>query len=277
MSEYGLVNRILPFSCVDGPGNRSAIFLQGCDFQCRYCHNPETQNLCIGCGACVKACPVGALSIQNGKISWNSQLCQECDTCLNICKNNSSPKVRKMTVEDVFQELENALPFVTGITVSGGECTRYPEFLVELFQRASKIGKTTFVDTNGQNDFQNMPALTKQMDMAMLDVKAWEEEEHLRLTGVSNKTVLKNLDYLASLGKLYEVRTVILPDYLDNENTVRKVSQHIAAYPQVRYKLIKFRPWGVRPPLDVVVPDDTYMKQLAQIARNEGIQQIELT
>ena len=43
--DKGLVRRILPFSSVDGPGNRTAIFLQGCNFNCLYCHNPETITL----------------------------------------------------------------------------------------------------------------------------------------------------------------------------------------------------------------------------------------
>ncbi|HPW42155.1 MAG TPA: 4Fe-4S cluster-binding domain-containing protein, partial [Bacillota bacterium] len=45
-----LVNKILPFSSVDGPGNRTVIFFQGCNFNCLYCHNPETINRCTGCG-----------------------------------------------------------------------------------------------------------------------------------------------------------------------------------------------------------------------------------
>ena len=28
----GYINKIIPFSSVDGPGNRTAIFLQGCNF-----------------------------------------------------------------------------------------------------------------------------------------------------------------------------------------------------------------------------------------------------
>ena len=38
------VNKIIPFSSVDGPGNRTAVFFQGCNWDCCYCHNPETRN-----------------------------------------------------------------------------------------------------------------------------------------------------------------------------------------------------------------------------------------
>ena len=65
------VNRIVPFSSVDGPGNRTAVFLQGCNFNCRYCHNPETIRVCTHCGACVSVCPVGALRIEDGEVRYD--------------------------------------------------------------------------------------------------------------------------------------------------------------------------------------------------------------
>ena len=33
---------VVPFSWVDGPGNRFVVFTQGCSFDCLACHNPET-------------------------------------------------------------------------------------------------------------------------------------------------------------------------------------------------------------------------------------------
>ena len=41
------INKIIDSSVVDGPGNRTAIFFQGCNFNCKYCHNPETIDHCI--------------------------------------------------------------------------------------------------------------------------------------------------------------------------------------------------------------------------------------
>ena len=61
-NEIFEINRIIPFSNVDGPGNRFAVFLQECNVNCLYCHNPETINRCNSCGICITTCPAGALS-----------------------------------------------------------------------------------------------------------------------------------------------------------------------------------------------------------------------
>ena len=41
--------------------------------------------VCINCGACESACPVGAISEQNGKRAIDAAKCIECGACAGTC------------------------------------------------------------------------------------------------------------------------------------------------------------------------------------------------
>ena len=167
-----LVNKIIPFSCIDGPGNRTAIFFQGCNLKCTYCHNPETINKCINCGKCVLTCPVNALEMNNGKVLWDEDKCVECDNCIKTCKILSTPRTKDYSVDELFEEIKKVRPFIQGITVSGGECTLNADFLVELFTKVKEeLNLTCFVDTNGTLDLSEKEDLVNATDKFMLDVK----------------------------------------------------------------------------------------------------------
>lgn len=271
-----IINKIIPFSSVDGPGNRTAIFLQGCNFNCIYCHNPETIKRCIGCGECVATCPVKALTMDHGDINWNKDICVNCDTCIRTCKKCSTPKTKTMDVEVLKKEISNYVPFISGITTSGGECTLWEEFLIEFFKEIKKMNLTCFIDSNGSKLFSEMEELLSLTDKVMLDVKAWDNDEHKKYIGADNKNVLENLDYLLKLDKMYEVRTVVVPGVLDNENTIQQVSKKIAELnPKVRYKLIRFRPLGVREEIkNNPSPSLAYMESLKALCISNGCENV---
>ena len=144
----------------------------------------------------------------------------------------------------MFNEIKEISPFIQGITVSGGECTLNADFLIELFKKVkNELNLTCFVDTNGGIDLTEYKDLVDIADKFMLDIKSIDENEHIKVTGVSNEIVLKNLEYLLAQDKLYEVRTVIAPN-LDNEKTVKKVADIIKQ--KCKYKFNAYRKYGVR-------------------------------
>ncbi len=272
----GLVNRILPFSSVDGPGNRTVIFLQGCNFNCLYCHNPETINQCKHCGRCIKYCPNNALSKIDDKIIWNKEMCKYCDRCLEACKNNSVPRAIKMHVDEAMEEIVKVKSFISGITVSGGEATIQNKFVAALFKKVKDMGLTTFLDTNGSIPLYKEDELVEYMNMAMVDLKSYNPKEHTLLTGMDNGIILENIKFLSSIDKLYEVRTVIVPEVLDNYYNVDMISKLLVELdPKIRYKLIKYRPIGVRPELlDSYVPSDDMINKLRDLVTENGCKNV---
>ncbi len=253
------VNKIIPFSNVDGPSNRMAIFFQGCPFDCRFCHNPETIHMCNNCGDCVKTCPVKALSVKEGKVTWNKDLCVNCDTCLKTCSHDASPKITWMDVDELMEKIMEVSPYIQGITLSGGECTLHKQFIKELFPRVKALGLTTLLDSNGSLDFEENEDILADCDGVMLDVKAYDKDFSDWLIRYPNDVVLKNLDYLLAAGKLEEVRTLIFPDRdKENEATISYVAKTIQD--RCRYKIIRYRQFGVR---------EQYRKELGDFTTNE--------
>lgn len=277
-SNKVVVNKIIPFSSVDGPGNRTAIFLQGCNIDCKYCHNPETRGMCRQCGLCVEQCPAGALSMEEGKVRYDAAKCVQCDTCIHLCPHDSSPRTEELSPEEVYERVKNQIPFIRGISVSGGECMLHPKFLASLFRLARKDNLTTLIDSNGTIPFWEYQDLMEVTDGVMLDIKAFDCEEHRIVTGAANETVLSNAVWLAEHKKLYEVRAVIVPGLYDTERSIRRMGEFLAPYLAVhpfRIKVIAYRPMGVRKQYACYeTPTKEYLKKLANLLESCGFQDI---
>lgn len=280
MTPVAPINKIVHLSAVDGPGARTAVFTQGCNLACAYCHNPETQRICNNCGICAECCSFGALTLTDSRVLWNSKVCVQCDDCIKICPNFSSPKVNLMTPAGVINSLRGDIPFIRGITVSGGECTLYPEFLIELFTLAKNTGLHCLIDSNGTLNFENYPDLTTVCDGVMLDIKAWEQSAYAYLTGASdNAVVKKNLVWLSQKGLLEEVRVVCVDKFDD----VKLILDGIVSVLEkdiknIRLKLIAFRNNGVRGAMEnCPSPAVSVMSKLRCYAESSGFQKVVLT
>lgn len=207
--ELALLTDIVPASCVDGPGNRFVVFFQGCGFDCRACHNPHT----------IPQRRVGT--------SWWASL------------------------GDVLDRLRPAAPFLSGVTVSGGEATLQWRFVRALFAAiagdAELAHLTTLVDSNGDTTPEVWEALAPTMDGAMIDLKALDAGLHEWLTGRSNDRVRASITRLHQLGRLHEVRLLLIPGVNDREGDLAGVAHWLVEHaPGVPVRLNGFRRHGVR-------------------------------
>jgi len=189
--------------------------------------------VCNHCGDCIAGCPEGALSLDdNGKVQWNSGLCAQCDKCLDICPISASPKTSSYGVADLVEIIRENQPFISGVTLSGGEATAQLPFIIDLL--------TTL---RADSELKKLP----NIDGVMLDLKAWHSVCHKMLTGADNSKVKLSLSLLAAANKLLEVRLLVIPDqtdYLDNLNALCRMLRELPGETTVRINA--FHHHGVR-------------------------------
>lgn len=283
--RIGIINKIFDSSFVDGPGNRMSIFFQGCNMNCWYCHNPETIKLCLNCGDCVSVCPSKALAMNQGIVVWNEERCDQCDRCIKQCTHQSTPRVKMWSVEQLVQRVRANAPYIRGITCSGGECTLNKEFLTELFTKVKdQIGTkySCLLDSNGSViDFEEEQELMAVTDGVMLDIKCIDSIDHKELTGKNNQLVIKNARFLAKIGKLTEIRTVVVANGLNAKETIDGIAKQLEPYldnQKMTYRLIRFRKQGVRSEYEYLdSPSRTDMEELATYAKGRGFRKVIIT
>ena len=238
----GTVTNIQRFSIHDGPGIRTTVFLKGCNLRCFWCHNPETwrpkpelqifPDKCIGCGACIDACPEGAHAMVDGQKTFNRDLCVACGKCAETCYAEALVFTGDtMTVDDVMAEVLADRAFYEtssgGVTLSGGEPALQLDFSYAILERSKAEGIHTAIETDANYPWARLEKLLEVTDMVMTDIKHMDSDSHREYTGVPNERIIENHRRLMATDKPVIFRTPVVPSVNATPEDIGAIAAYI--------------------------------------------------
>ncbi len=239
----GLIFDVKRYAINDGPGIRVTIFFKGCPLSCKWCHNPESisphiqkmysADKCIRCKACVEACPENACTITADTIITDMDVCTGCGICANICPTKATEMSgRIVTVEEVASMVEKERIFFDqsggGVTFSGGEPLRQPEFLLALLERCGEQALHRTVDTCGFATTETLLKIAKHTDHFLYDIKLMDSKRHKIWTGVGNEKILENLKILAATDASLTLRIPLIQGVNDDDENIEKTAAFVS-------------------------------------------------
>lgn len=245
----GRILHLQRLSTEDGPGIRTTVFFKGCPLHCAWCHNPESISplpqtqwyavRCIGCETCLSVCPNGCLTKDEAGLHIDRQRCEGCGKCAEACPAGALELLgRLVSVEELVAELLKDRAYYQssggGVTLSGGEPTLQADFAEALLRRLKEEGISTALDTCGLTNPATLVRLLAYTDLVLYDLKLWEEEEHIRFTGVSNRRIQENLLFIAErmrrkgTPRALWVRTPLIPGTTDRAENLTAIGRFLA-------------------------------------------------
>ena len=206
----GKIHSFETFGSVDGPGVRFLVFLSGCGFRCKYCHNPDTW-------ARPAAFEMSADEVLERALRYRDYWGADG----GITVSGGEPLLQLEFLTELFDKAK-AKGVNTCIDTAAGPFTR---------------------DEPWFGRFKRLMAVT---DLVLLDLKHIDPAAHRALTGADNANVLDCARFLAESGKPVWIRHVLVPGVNSDRPTLERLRAFIAALPNVeRTEVLPYHTLGV--------------------------------
>lgn len=297
--ERGLIFDIQGHSVHDGPGTRTTVFLSSCPLNCLWCCNPEglfhhpvmmhKDSKCKHCGKCIAACPYGAISVVDGKLTHNRKLCDVCTTfeCVEVCFNEAKEISGKYyTISELMEIFKRDRQFwgsKGGVTFSGGEPLLQKDFILQVTKACKEAYLHVAVETTACLSTEHFMKVMNNVDWVFVDIKHMDTKEHEKLVKVGNELILKNIKTLAEKpdwNGFIVPRIPIIPEINDSEENIRATAKFVKEIglevinilPFHRLGESKYRQLGQKYKFEnQVPPTEVHMIKIKNMIEDEGL------
>ncbi len=205
----GRLHSVESFASVDGPGVRSAVFMQGCPLRCRYCHNADSWRT------------DGGEEVTPAEL-WKKLLRFSAYWGKNggVTVSGGEPMLQLEFVTELFR-LARAEGVHTALDTSG-----------VLF-------------TEEEPNFSKIKELLSVTELVILDIKHMDSEAHRSLTGRGNESVIRFARYLSDTNKPMWIRRVLVPGITDDEAELRQLRDLVSSLETVeKLELLPYHSLG---------------------------------
>ena len=206
----GKIHSLETFGSVDGPGVRFLVFLSGCGFRCKYCHNPDAWSRPAALEMSADEVLAKALRYRE---DWGADG--------GITVSGGEPLLQLGFLTELFEKAKEK-GVNTCIDTAAGPFTRAEPWL---------------------GTFRRLMDVT---DLLLLDLKHIDPAAHRELTGADNANVLDCAKFLSEIDKPVWIRHVLVPGVNTDEPSLRKLGAFIRTLANVeKVEVLPYHSFGV--------------------------------